>query len=83
MQLATRQTPALLRLTSHGENCLQSSIPRAVICVPLPFFEIKTKTDDLRLSWLYLKLRTRDEVWSTPGISEDVQRKVSREESDI
>lgn len=62
---------------------LPSSISRAVICVALPFFEIKTKTDDLRFSWLYLKLRTRDEVWSTPGIIEDVQRKVSREESDI
>lgn len=59
------------------------SIPRAVICVALPFFEIKTKTDDLRISWLRLKQRPCDEVRSVPRMSEDVRRRVSREESDI
>jgi len=37
------------------------------LCVALPFFEIKTKTDDLRLSWLYLNLRTCDEYGVRQG----------------
>lgn len=82
-QLATKITNSLPLASDVTWWELPSSIPRAVICVALPFFEIKTKTDDLRIPWLHLKPRTCDEVWSTPGISEDVQRRVSREESDI